>query len=166
MPSLSEVPHPHMATQKAGILIIDDDPVVRASLSMVMKSRYQTHEAGSAEEGLRLCRQIKPDAITLDLCMPHMDGLHALREIRRLDPDVPVIILTGHASVASARDALQSGASDYLEKPFDANLLLSTIESHLARDRSPKNRKPEAPPPRRTRSFSGMFSTTCATRSR
>lgn len=147
MPSLSEVPHPHMATQKAGILIIDDDPVVRASLGMVMKSRYQTHEAGSAEEGLRLCRQIKPDAITLDLCMPHMDGLHALREIRRIDPDVPVIILTGHASVASARDALRSGASDYLEKPFDANLLLSTIESHLARGRSPKNRNPEDTPP-------------------
>lgn len=146
MPSLSEVPHPHLATQKAEVLIIDDDPVVRASLSMVMRSRYQTHEAGSAEEGLRLYRQIKPDAITLDLCMPHMDGLHALRAIRRLDPDVPVIILTGHASVASARDALQSGASDYLEKPFDASVLISTIESHLVRRPSTQTRKPEPPP--------------------
>lgn len=146
MPSLSEVPHPHLAAQKADILIIDDDPVVRASVSMVMRSRYQTHEAGSAEEGLRLYRQIKPDAITLDLCMPHMDGLHALREIRRLDPDIPVIILTGHASAASARDALKSGASDYLEKPFDASTLISTIESHLANRPTSQTCKPETPP--------------------
>jgi len=147
MPSLSEVPLPHLATQKAGILIIDDDPAVRASLSLVMRSNYNTYEAGSAEEGISLFRQIKPSAVTLDLCMPHMDGLHALREIRRLDSAVPVIILTGHASVASARDAMQSGASDYLEKPFDIHVLISTLESHITRTLPSRTKKPEAAPP-------------------
>lgn len=133
MPFLSESPHFAPPTRKADILIIDDDPTVRASLRLVMKDRYLTREAASTEEALRLFRQTRPAAITLDLCMPQIDGLEALRAIRQIDSSVPVIILTGHASVASTRDAMQLGASDLLEKPFDARLLLDTIESHINR---------------------------------
>ncbi|MDX6766202.1 MAG: hybrid sensor histidine kinase/response regulator [Candidatus Methylacidiphilales bacterium] len=130
-PALQPVASPSAAL--GSVLVIDDDPSVRASLSMVLGSRYRVLEAGTAEEGLNLLRLEKPVAITLDLCLPRVDGLQALREIRRFNRAIPVIILTGHATLESAKQALRSGASDYLEKPFHAANLLGALDAHINR---------------------------------
>jgi two-component system response regulator AtoC len=106
------------------VLIIDDEKTIRTSLSFFFNGKgYETHQAGSAEEGLRLTREFQPDLIILDHNLPDKTGLEALSGIKAAQPDTTVIILTAYASISGAVDAIRAGAFDYLTKPVDLDTL-------------------------------------------
>ena len=113
------------------ILLVDDEKRFRASTKKILDRRgFSTTTAGTGEEALERLGE-RPDIVILDIKMPGMDGLTALRELKRRAPEVPVIMLSGHASDDAARIALQEGAFDFLAKPCDIDLLVAKV--HEAR---------------------------------
>jgi two-component system, NtrC family, response regulator AtoC len=115
------------------VLIIDDETNMRWVLSRALqKAGYDTFVAEQGEQGLLLFAQHSIDLVLLDLKMPGMDGLAVLRELRQRSSDIPILLLTAYATVPTAVEALQIGATDYLRKPFDIESLLGHIGRHLA----------------------------------
>jgi DNA-binding NtrC family response regulator len=113
------------------VLLIDDDPRVRASLKMVLEPIYDILQAGDAQEGLDVFRKDEPNLILLDVILPGTDGLAVLQTLRMESKMTPVIMLTGTKSVKTAVDAMKFGAADYLSKPFDVDELRIIIDRVL-----------------------------------
>ncbi len=117
------------------ILVVDDEAEIRSLIGAVLQSKgfgVVTAEDGAA--ALQQVQRERPAVILLDLSMPRMSGMDALPEIKRLDPEVPVIICTAHADLATAVRAMKLGAYDYLTKPFDVELLALTVERAVERN--------------------------------
>lgn len=113
--------------KKIRVLMVDDEAQFRETTKKILNRRgFETILAENGEEAIEKLTD-NPDVIILDIKMPGMDGHEALREIRKVSPDVPVIMLTGHGAAPSAREALVEGAFDYLAKPCDMDLLASKI---------------------------------------
>jgi CheY-like chemotaxis protein/CBS-domain-containing membrane protein len=109
------------------VLMVDDEEQFRETTKKLLKRRgFETLLAASGEEAIDKLQE-KPDVVVLDIKMPGMDGHQALKVIKNLSPDLPVIMLTGHGAMPSAREALVEGAFDYLSKPCDMDLLASKI---------------------------------------
>jgi nitrogen regulation protein NR(I) len=116
----------------ANILIVDDERPIRRILAVLLQdSRHRVAEAGSGEEALALLPEFKPDVVLLDLKLPGMDGLEALRRMRAIAPRLDVIMMTAHGSIATAVEAMRRGAFDYVAKPFDNDELLMTVDRAL-----------------------------------
>ncbi|MEO8925598.1 MAG: response regulator transcription factor [Caulobacteraceae bacterium] len=119
--------------QRKTILIIDDD----ADLRELLAEQLQLHEefdapaAATAGEGVRRAREIRPDLILLDIDLPDMNGREACRLLRNSGVNAPVIMLTAAASESDTILGLDSGASDYVTKPFKFNVLLARIRAQL-----------------------------------
>jgi len=112
--------------ERISVLIIEDDAEMRETLSEILRSEgYEVHAVGTAEEGLSVATQYQ--ICILDLKLPGMDGLSALRELKRINPRILVIIITAYATKETAIEALNSGAFMYLEKPFDVNELIIKV---------------------------------------
>ena len=110
------------------VLMVDDEEQFRATTKKLLNRRgFETLLAGSGEEAIDKLKE-NPDVVILDIKMPGMDGHQALKEIKKRSPDLPVIMLTGHGAMPSAREALVEGAFDYLSKPCDMDILASKIE--------------------------------------
>jgi CheY-like chemotaxis protein/CBS domain-containing protein len=110
------------------ILLVDDEPRFRSSTEKILGRRgFATMAAATGAEALQRLGD-NPDVVILDIKMPGMDGLTALRELKRRAPDVPVIMLSGHGSEDAARIALRDGAFDFLAKPCDIDLLTAKIQ--------------------------------------
>ena len=118
-------------SQKIKVLMVDDEAQFRATTERILTRRgFQTIMAASGEEALKKLDE-KPDVVVLDIKMPGMDGHETLHEIKKRLPDLPVIILTGHGALPSAREAREKGAFDYLTKPCDIDTLAAKIsEAH------------------------------------
>ncbi len=116
---------------KKRILLIDDEPRVRASLKMVLEPMYEIGEAGDAREGLEVFQRESPNLVLLDVILPGTDGLAVLQNMRAEDRSVPVIMLTGTKSVKTAVDAMKLGAADYISKPFDVEELRIIVDRTL-----------------------------------
>ena len=116
-------------TRPLVILAIDDDPRTLTFYKAAFASENVRLE-GSVDpsEGLRLVETLNPDLILLDLTMPGIDGMEALRRIRRRDPEARVVIVTGNYSIESAVEAIQAGASDYVCKPVDVEKLRRCLQ--------------------------------------
>jgi DNA-binding NtrC family response regulator len=111
------------------IIIIDDDMLTRVSTADLIKSwGYEVETAASFNEGLKLVNEAVPDVAIIDLRLPDGDGMELLNLIREGHPEVDAIILTGHASIDSAIEAIKKGAENYLEKPSDPNRLFVTLK--------------------------------------
>ncbi|HET9887797.1 MAG TPA: sigma-54 dependent transcriptional regulator, partial [bacterium] len=114
------------------ILIIDDEKNIRAELSGLLGDEgYRTITAADPNEGIRLFLEESPDVILLDVRLPGRSGLDLLEEIRRKDAEVPVIVMSGQATIDAAVRATKLGAFDYLEKPLDPDRLLLTLRNSL-----------------------------------
>lgn len=101
------------------VLVVDDHPAFRKALSSALALVDDIEVAGEAGGGLDACAEaerIRPDAIVMDLSMPDLDGIGAMRRIHENDPGVPVVILTAHADEGVEREALEAGASGFLAK--------------------------------------------------
>ena len=117
------------ASERPVILVVDDDPVFRNRLCRAFRDRAcEAHEAGTKEETLHLAGNVSPDLVLLDLKMPGLSGLDLIQDIKRLDPTIAVIILTGYGSIPTAMQALKLGADHYLGKPADAEQILDAYD--------------------------------------
>jgi CheY-like chemotaxis protein len=115
------------------ILVVDDDIVVRNLVREVLTDRgYMVWTAENGVEALDLLQQVRPDLILLDIAMPRMDGIEALRRVRSHCPQVPVVMLTAYGDVETAGLALRQGAVDYVPKPFNVGYLERVVMLQLA----------------------------------
>jgi DNA-binding NtrC family response regulator len=114
------------------ILVVDDDVEFRQELRDFLEG-YDTIEASSGQEVLRLLKRANEiGLVILDVMMPGANGIDVLREIKRNDPDLNIIILTGHSSKDVAIEALKGRADDYIEKPLDIDKIKEVIDKLLA----------------------------------
>lgn len=110
------------------ILVIEDDEAHRRLLAKALEpDGFAVETAASGEEGLERLRASAFSVVLCDLAMPGMGGLRTLKAIKAAFPALPVIIITGQATVDTAVEAMQSGASEYLRKPFDLRALVAAI---------------------------------------
>ena len=113
---------------KIKVLMVDDEEKFRSTTKKILQRKgFDTVLAASGEEAIGKLDE-HPDVVVLDIKMPGMDGHQALEEIKKRSPDIPVIMLTGHGALPSAKEALDKGAFDYLAKPCDINMLSDKIE--------------------------------------
>jgi DNA-binding NtrC family response regulator len=101
------------------LLLVDDEFGVRESLKMVFGKDYRVVEADNIDAALAKVAEARPDVVLLDVLMPKADGIEVLRQIKTIRPECRVIILTGVNSQQLAARALESGAFDFIGKPFD-----------------------------------------------
>lgn len=110
------------------VLVVEDDDIFRRACRSVLSRAGVTVDAvGSPGEAMALCGGKRYDAIVSDIRMPGGDGITLLQDVRRLDPSVPFILMTGSPTVDTAIDAVQHGALRYLQKPFDIDQLLAVV---------------------------------------
>lgn len=116
----------------SSILIIDDEKSIRKTLGEILTYEgYRIVEASDGEEALRKFRESHIDVILCDIKMPKMDGIEFLEKVRELNPDIPVIMISGHGTIETAVEAVKKGAFDYISKPPDLNRLLITIRNAM-----------------------------------
>ena len=112
------------------ILLIDDEEMFLQSIARVLtKKGMETYTAADGPSGLKLLREVQFDVIVLDVRMPGMDGLATLEEIRRRDPDLPVLLLSGHIQIDEVAQAVNGGAVEVLLKPCPIEDLVTAIEN-------------------------------------
>lgn len=121
---------------RAKILIVDDENRFRKTLGKLLTARgLEVRDAANGEEALEMIAKQEPDVILLDVKMPGMSGIKALAEIKRGHPNVEVLVLSGHASVDTAKEIIELGGFDYLLKPYSIDDLLVKIDAALERRR-------------------------------
>lgn len=116
------------------LLITDDAMIIRAMIREAAEENgwEVVAEATNGEEAVDLYRRHRPALTTLDLVMPKYDGLYALREIRKIDPEARVVIVSALSQKSTLRETLQSGAVDFLVKPFAKPLLVETLNRAIS----------------------------------
>ena len=123
-------------TRKGTILVVDDEEIMREILeTLLTREGYEVKLASSGEEGLELARALPFDAALVDIMMPGINGIETLDELRRMDEDLAVIIITAYGSIESAISAMKSGAFDYITKPFKNEEVLVVIRNAMERRR-------------------------------
>ena len=124
-----------MNALKPTVFIVDDDEPVRSALRLLMKSvGYATATFESAQEFLECYATQQPGCLVLDVRMPGMSGMQLQQELNRRGATIPVVFITGHGDVPMAVEAMQSGAFDFLQKPFEDRELLDRVVKALAAD--------------------------------
>ena len=117
----------------AKILIVDDEPDMLKLLSMILreKTSYEITTTNNPMEAKELAKQGGFDLVISDLKMPGLDGMDIIDAVKKIDEDIPVIIITAFASVESASEAIQKGGFDFITKPFRKEQILFTIDKAL-----------------------------------
>jgi electron transfer flavoprotein beta subunit len=119
-------------SQSQKLLIVDDEDVVCQSCIRILSPHdFETEAYTDPHKGLRQAIENDYDAILVDIKMPQMDGIEFLRALRRVKPDVPVLIMTGYASVGNAAEAVRLRASDFVTKPFTPDEMLSAVRKMI-----------------------------------
>lgn len=120
----------------ANILIVDDERAIRKTLGEILSYEgYKITEAENGEEGWEIFKSSKIiDLVLCDIKMPKMDGLEFLQKAMELNPDIPVIMISGHGNIETAVDAVKKGAYDYISKPPDLNRMLITIRNAMEKN--------------------------------
>ena len=119
------------------ILVIEDDPSILRGLQLNLGMEgYAVRSSMDGEQGLALARSESPDLVIVDVMLPSLGGLEIVREIRKDDPDLPVLILSAKGQESDKVAGLQLGADDYLVKPFGLKELLARVDALLRRRRA------------------------------
>ncbi len=114
------------------ILIVDDEEKIRHILQLMLERQgYQTAQAANGEEALQLIKKYNYSLVITDLKMPKMDGMTLLQEIKKIDPDCPVLILTAYGSVETAHKAGLEGALGYITKPFEEKDTINMVRTYM-----------------------------------
>ncbi len=135
-------------TEKPLVLVVDDEYGPRESIAFTLSSEFTVETAERAAEALTKLKERPYAAVVLDIRMPEMDGIRALEELRKIDPYVSVIMLTGYGTLLTAQQAMVAGANQYLRKPPDVAELLEAVRkqvqaSHLRRQQALMARQTE-----------------------
>jgi DNA-binding NtrC family response regulator len=131
--------------QPSTVLVVDDERGPRLALQLILQREFRVVTAQSGEEALEILKNEPVEAVTLDLKMPGLAGQNTLSLIRGMDPDLPVIIITGYGSYESAVKALKLRAFDYVAKPFDSKKILMVVENAVEDRRRAMPQKAENP---------------------
>lgn len=116
----------------ADILIIDDEKAIRKTLTEILSFEgYKIDEASDGEEGLKTFKEKTYDVVLCDIKMPKLDGIEFLQKAGEINPDIPIIMISGHGNIETAVEAVKKGAYDYISKPPDLNRLLITIRNAM-----------------------------------
>ena len=114
------------------ILVIDDEAAIRDSLRMILEyEHYDFVGAASGPDGLAAVQKERPDVVLLDIKMPGMDGMDVLRRLRAVDDTLPIVMISGHGTTATAVEAVKSGATDFLDKPLSSERVIVTLHNAL-----------------------------------
>jgi DNA-binding NtrC family response regulator len=115
------------------ILVIDDEPDMLMLLRMIIEDNtsYEVETTNNPAEGLKILMEEAYDLVISDLKMPGMDGLELFDELRKMRPDIPVIIITAYGSPEAADEALKKGVADFITKPFRKDTILFTMKRVL-----------------------------------
>jgi two-component system nitrogen regulation response regulator NtrX len=117
---------------KAKVLIIDDEEAIRSSLKMILEYEgYECVLAANGEAGLKIAERESPDLVFLDIKMPQMDGMEVLKRLKVGEGSPPVVMISGHADIATAFEASKLGAFDFLEKPLESERVLVVTRNAL-----------------------------------
>jgi two-component system chemotaxis response regulator CheY len=113
------------------LLVADDALIIRQIIKDMATSAGWTvvGEAGNGQEAIERYRQLRPDAVTLDLVMPEHDGLYALHGIMKFDPQAKVLVVSALEQRGVLKEAFKAGAADFVSKPFDKGSLQATLET-------------------------------------
>lgn len=124
-----------MSTQdKPYILVVDDEPAIRELLQDILQDEgYQVSIAKDGETARAQLSERTPQLILLDIWMPDIDGISLLREFKRQEPNLPIVMMSGHGTIETAVEATRLGASDFIEKPLSTAKLLRGVETALAK---------------------------------
>jgi DNA-binding response OmpR family regulator len=115
------------------ILVVEDEVPIREMIAeTVTQLHYDVRLAATAVEALTMAKSGRPDAILLDIALPDASGTSTLDQLRKLRPDVPIIMLTANSDEELARETLKRGAYDYIVKPFNVQHLARVLEAALA----------------------------------
>jgi len=121
-------------SSKGTVLVVDDEEIMREILeTLLAREGYSVRSAASGAEGLELARSIPFDAAIVDVMMPGMDGMAVLEELKKLDDELPVMMITAYASVENAIAAMKRGAFDYITKPFKNDEVLVVVRNAMER---------------------------------
>ncbi|NOU93422.1 response regulator [Paenibacillus sp. LMG 31456] len=115
------------------ILIVDDAAFMRMMIRDILtKNGYEVcGEANDGAQAIEKFKEVRPDLITMDITMPEMDGIAALKEIKKIDPNAKVIMCSAMGQQAMVIDAIQAGAKDFIVKPFQADRVIEAIKKTL-----------------------------------
>jgi two-component system nitrogen regulation response regulator NtrX len=117
---------------EAIVMIVDDEEGIRGTLSGIFSDEgFEPVTAASGEEAIRIARETSPDIVLLDVWLSGMDGIQTMRELKEIDQELPVIMISGHANVELAVKAAKIGAYDFLEKPLSMEKVLLTVSRAL-----------------------------------
>jgi two-component system, sensor histidine kinase and response regulator len=116
------------------VFVIDDDEIIRLSCEQILKkSGYKVETFSSGHEGIERLKQVRPPLLVVDIKMPELDGFEVIKIVRKLDPDVVIVVITGYATIETAVDAMKMGAYDFLPKPFTPSELRLIIDRGFER---------------------------------
>src|SRR5215470_12412816 len=139
-PSTSSSPQPgKQFMSKGSILVVDDESEIREGLEMLLAGEgYGVSSAETGESGLTRLEERPYDLLLLDVSLPDRNGIDLLKDIRRQDPHLPIVLITAYGSIEMARAAFKSGAMDYITKPWSNDELLAqvaqAVEAHRLRE--------------------------------
>lgn len=129
-----------LTENKITLHVVDDEELIRNSLEAVLRfGKYEVATFSSGIEFLDALPGLNPGCVILDVRMPQISGLEVLKTLKQNRPQIPVIVMSGFADVAMAVKAMQSGASDFIEKPFQPDDVLNTVERVLQTSSSSKS---------------------------
>src|SRR5262245_2249604 len=118
----------------AKILVIDDEKAIRHALKDILEhEKHSVDEAEDGAAGLDKAKKGRFDLVLCDIKMPKVDGLEVLEKLQAYDPDLPVVMISGHGTIDTAVDALKKGAFDFIQKPPDINRILVSVRNALDR---------------------------------
>ncbi|MFY9856224.1 MAG: response regulator transcription factor [Terracidiphilus sp.] len=131
-----------MSTEIGNLLIVDDERSIRLSLRTILsKFGYVIVEAARGEEALALVRTEKFDAVLLDIGMPGIGGVEVCRRMRRVDPRLPIVMLTVESGEDRKVEALDAGADDYITKPFQLRELTARLRAAIRHNQAPEHQQ-------------------------
>lgn len=113
------------------VLVVDDEYGPRESIAFTLATEFAVETAERAAQALAKIRQTQYAAIVMDIRMPEMDGIRAVEELRKIDPLVSVLMLTGYGTLSTAQQAMVAGANQYMRKPPDVAELLAAVRHHV-----------------------------------
>ena len=117
----------------ATILVVDDAAFMRMrAAKLLAEEGYEIVEAGNGAEAVKLYQETNPDCVLMDITMPEMDGLTALKEIRKVDPEARIAMVTAMGQQAIILEALKAGAKDFVIKPFEKERVVDAVAKLLA----------------------------------
>ena len=114
------------------VLVVDDAQFMRMrTIKLLTENGYDCVEAGTGLEAVQRYKDEKPDAVMLDITMPDMDGLEALKQLKQLDPNAKVTMCTAMGQQSIVMEAIKAGATDFVVKPFDPTRVINAVQKML-----------------------------------